>query len=150
MRIQTLLAFLFTLCSQGASVANPVTEQELTRGPWQFGLVGNARSMPIGLAFNSGVTAAVVRFLPDGKARVEIPCRNDEFIKKIGENMVYIGAWKLINDELSFTVSFRGHAQTETGRVEIQGEEMRLFQKNGVIRSLGRFHADVNEPCRYE
>lgn len=150
LRTHVLYVLFACLFGPGASLASQVTEEELTKGPWQFGLVGDARSMPIGLAFKTGVTAAVVTLLPDGKARIQVPCRNDEFIEKIGENLVYTGSWNLTNDRLSLSVSFRGHVQTEAGRVEIHGEEMSLFQRNGVVRRLGRFLSDVNAPCRYD
>lgn len=139
------------LLNAGTSFAGQVTERELVRGPWQLGLVGKARAMPVGLAFQTGVTAAVLRLLPDRTARVETPCRNEDFIKKIGENLVYKGTWELGKDDvLVYTVSFRGHSQTESGRVEIRGEEMRLYQSNGVVRQLGRFYGNVDEACRYE
>lgn len=135
----------------GHAHAGQDIKAELTKTPWQFGLVGKARSWPVGLAFQKGVTAAVLRLLPDGQARSEIPCRNEEFIKKIGEEVIYIGTWELrAENELTYTVSFRGHPQTESGRVEINGDELRLIQSNGNVRRAERFFGNVQEPCRYE
>lgn len=124
---------------------------ELIRSPWQFGLVGKARSWPVGLAFQKGITAAVLTLSPNGQARSEIPCRNEEFIKRVGEEVVFTGTWELGPDnELTYTVSFRGHPQTESGRVEIEGDELRLIQSNGQVRRAGRFLGNVQEACRYE
>ncbi len=107
--------------------------------------------MPVGLAFKTGVTAAVLRLLPDHSARVEIPCRNEEFIKQIGGDLIYTGTWELRGgDILAFNVSFRGHPQSESGRIEIQGEEMRMYQANGVFRRLGRFYTNLQDACKYE
>jgi hypothetical protein len=124
---------------------------ELTRTPWQFGLTSKARTLPNGLAFQKGVTAAVLRLLPDGQARVETPCRNEDFIKKIGEELVYVGTWTLLRgNELTYTVSFRNQTQTESGSIDIDGEEFRFKKTDGTIRTAGRFYGSVQEPCRYE
>jgi hypothetical protein len=144
-----LLAPVFMLWLNTAT-AGGVNEAELTKTKWQYGLVGEARKVPIGQAFQTGITAAVLTFSADKSARIELPCRNEEVIKQVGE-VVFVGTWELKdNDQLSFTVSFRGQSQKETVRVEMQGEEMRFVLDNGRVRELGRFHADTNAPCLFQ
>lgn len=100
-----------------AMAATP-TEQQLVMGPWQYGLYGAARGLPVGLAFQKGITATVVTFYPDHSLRVEIPCLNEGFIREHGE-VVFRGTWSLRNDELSMTWMFRGASHSETSSAQM-------------------------------
>ena len=146
------LACLLTVTSiAGDACADQNIDDELTKTPWQFGFVGEARALPTGLAFRRGITAGVLRLLPDGQVLFEIPCRDEAIIKLIGDGPVFAGTWTLRRgDELTYTISFRGDQLTESGRVEIDGEELHLIRGNGTVLRAGRFHGNVREPCRYD
>ena len=130
--------------------AAPPTAQDLRSGPWQFDLHGTARSLPIGLAFKRGITATVVTFKEDGTLRMDIPCRNEEFLRSIGGEFRIDGTWELVPpSELRMTTRFRGEQRTESYSASLENEELLLSGTAGSKR-LGRFMADLTAACLYE
>ncbi len=136
-----------------AACATPTpskTEVALTQGSWQYGLYGEARVLPVGLAFKRGITATVLTLKPDGTLRMEIPCRNEEFIAKHGE-VLFTGTWKLQQENLLvLNLSFRGESRVETSTVTFQGEVLTLTSRTGEDKHLGRFYGNVSAPCVFE
>ncbi len=146
-----LASFIALVAAASNACAGTSIKDELLKTPWQFGLVGQARSLPAGLAFQKGVTASVLRLLPNGEARIELPCRNEQLIKEVGEEPIFVGTWTLSDDnQLTYTVSFRGHPKTESAKVSIDGDELHLTVASGKVRKAGRFYGNVQEACRYE
>jgi hypothetical protein len=145
----SLIAALVTLAAVAAR-ADAVTKDQLTAGSWQYGLVGDARSLPIGLAFQKGITATVLTLYPNQTLRMNIPCRNEEFIRQFGDFQIE-GIWELKGaNELILTITFRGQSRVESSRVEINGDELLLTSSGGEVRKLGRFNADLNAACTYK
>jgi hypothetical protein len=134
--------------SQTADLA-PIQDR-LVNGPWQVGLYGNARNIPAGLAFKRGITAAVFTFEPDGKMRVNVPCRNEEFLRSVGGEFQIDGTWTLDASELKYTIFIRGYSKTETYLVSFNGNDLEFLESEGKRLRLGRFFGDLGETCTFE
>ena len=118
-------------------------------GAWQYGLVGEARRIPVGLAFQKGLTATVVTFSPDHTLRVEIPCRNEQFIRQNGE-VVFDGTWSLAGGTLLMEWTFRGQRiPTKPATVGFEGGDLILTEAAGS-KHLSRFQGDTQASCVYE
>jgi hypothetical protein len=134
----------------GAAIA----EKDIV-GSWQVGLVGAARNMPVGLAFRSGVTSAVFTFLPDKTMRMEVPCREEAFIRENGE-ILLTGTWELKKDGTlvqrleAKDGKFKGEKLVETVSASLELDALVLTQQDGQKTQLGRFAADVKAACKYE
>lgn len=125
--------------------------RELLMGSrWQYGLYGNVKRLPIGLAFQRGITATVLTFNPDGSMRLDIPCKNEEFLRKVGGEFHIGGSWQLSEpNELTLKPTFRGETKTEKVLVVVD-EDVLVFESPTGTKRLGKFNADVSKPCTYE
>lgn len=130
--------------------AGPPLVKVLTGSRWQYGLHGAARKMPIGLAFKRGITATVLTLKLDGSLRMDIPCKNEEFLRQFGGEFHIDGTWELKRQNtLTLKSVFRGESMTEVVSVVVEGEEL-VFDSPGVQKRLGRFTGDIAQPCTYE
>ena len=136
--------------------ASPIANAEqslrevLTGSRWQYGLYGSAKSLPIGLAFQRGITATVLTLNADGSMRMDIPCRNEEFLRRVGGEFHIDGTWQLSEaNELTLKPTFRGETKTEKVVVVLE-EDVLVFESSAGTKRLGRFNADVSKPCTYE
>lgn len=144
-----LLALLCALAASLPASAKPVTARTLIDGPWQFGLYGRARDMPVGRAFKSGITATVVTFRPDGTLRMDIPCRDEEFLRSNGGEFHLDGTWTLQpSGALELVMSFRGETRTEKYTASLENDDLVVLAGNGGTKRLGRFKADLSAACR--
>jgi hypothetical protein len=81
---------------------------------------------------------------------MDIPCRDEEFLRKVGGEFHLGGTWELKEqDTLVLTLVFRGESRTETTSVAADGDEL-VFSSAGSQKRLGRFSSDVASPCTYE
>jgi len=142
------VAVLVGLAPYQVLAQSNLTDAQLI-GAWQYGLVGNARGIPSGLAFQKGITATVVTFNIDYTLRVEIPCRNEEFIRQHGE-VVFDGTWSLVDGTLQMDWTFRGQRiPAKPAIAKIESGDLVLTEAAGSKR-LGRFQGDTQTPCVYE
>ena len=145
------LALAATFMPAISQTADGATARErLVNGPWQIGLYGNARHLPSGLAFKRGITAAVFTFTPDGKLRVNVPCRNDDFLRIVGGEFQIEGDWTLDEKQLSYTIYLRGYSKMETYVVSLNGNDLEFTEAGGKKLRLGRFFGDLREACTFE
>lgn len=142
------LVLLVTLTAPLPSSAKPITAQTLIDGPWQFGLYGRARDMPVGRAFKSGITATVVTFRADGTLRMDIPCRDDEFLRSNGGEFHLDGTWTLQpSGALELVMDFRGETRKEKYTASLENDDLVVLAGNGGTKRMGRFKADLNAAC---
>lgn len=144
----TLAATFLPAISQ--TVDGSTARERLVNGPWQIGLYGNARNIPSGLAFKRGITAAVFTFTPDGKLRVNVPCRNDDFLRTVGGEFQIEGEWTLDEKQLSYTIQLRGYPKTEMYALSLNGNDLEFTDAGGKTLRLGRFFGDLREVCTFE
>ncbi len=134
-----------------ASAARPVTAQTLIDGPWQFGLYGRARDLPVGLAFKDGITAMVATFRPDGTLRMDIPCREEEFLRSVGGSFQIDGTWTLQpSGELDLVMDFRGETRREKYKVSLENDDLVVLAGATARKYMGRFKGEIGAACRYE
>ncbi len=144
-------AAVLSLAAPCAQAAKPLTAQTLIDGPWQFGLYGRARDIPVGLAFKSGITASVITFRPDGTLRMQMPCRNEEALRLAGGEFRIEGTWTLqASGDLEFVVDFRGEKRTEKYVASLENDDLIVLAGGGGKKRLGRFKADLDAPCVFE
>jgi hypothetical protein len=147
-RLIIALAMLVALAAPLPASAKPVTAQALIDGPWQFGLYGRARDMPIGFAFKSGITATVVTFRADGTLRLDIPCRSEEFLQSLGGEFHIDGTWTLQpSGALELVMDFRGETRKEKYSASLENDELIVLAGGGGTKRMGRFKADLNAAC---
>ena len=148
LRLPSIFSISVLLCS-GLAQAAPIDESDIV-GSWQIGLVGDARNLPIGLAFRTGITAAVLTFNSDKTLRIEMPCRDESFIREHGE-LLLTGTWDLKDgSELVQVLEYRGDKKTETSSVSFESGTLVQVVGNSKKIKLGRFAGDVNAICKYE
>jgi len=140
-----------SVLANGQLYAQTVSKEQLTVGPWQYGLYGNARGLPIGLAFKQGITATVLTLKTDGSLRMDIPCKNEEFLRTVGGEFHIDGTWELRSaNNIVMTITFLGQSRKESAEASIHENELHLTYPHGEIRRLGRFYADVNDQCVFD
>ena len=139
-----------SIAAMSQEVDHAAIRDRLVNGPWQIGLYGNARHIPAGLAFKRGITAAVFTFDAGGKMRVNVPCRNEEFLRSVGGEFQIDGAWALDGRQLKYTISVRDYSKTETYLVSFNGNDLEFHDVGGERLRLGRFFGDLSETCTFE
>jgi hypothetical protein len=116
-------------------------------GSWQLGLNDNTKDIPVGLAYQRGMTATVLTFNKDMTLRQEAPCKNAKLIKQVGE-IVLTGSWAFSDDGLLKTVlEFQQVKMPESRKISINKDQMILTSSEGKQQKFGRFTADVNLAC---
>jgi hypothetical protein len=147
MRIASALLVISCITSSHAA---PLTSVDLTAGPWQFGLDAATRSLPVGAAFKQGMTGTVVTFRSDGTLRMDLPCRDEEFLRSTGGSFHIEGTWSLApQGALSLTLSFGAEKRVENYVATMEGSEV-VLRAGGATKRLGRFQNDLSAACRYE
>lgn len=131
------------------TINRPITPSDLS-GKWQRGLTEKNRHIPVGTAFQRGLTAAVFSFDPDGTLLVELPCQEERFLKQIGGKFDIHGTWSLsMSGVLTTTMVFHGTTRTESGLATLQGREILVTPTSGRPWHLGKFIGDTQAKCTY-
>jgi hypothetical protein len=144
---KTLITAVLILLTNAVFAATPsMLESELI-GSWQLGLNDNTKNTPVGIAYQKGMTAAVLTFNKDLTLRQEAPCKDAKLIKQVGE-IVFTGTWALSDDGLLKTVlEFQQVKMPESRKISINKDQMILTSSEGKQQKFGRFTADVNLAC---
>lgn len=139
----------FSLLAQNAVfAATPSKLESELIGSWQLGLNDNTKDMPVGLAYQKGMTAAVLTFNIGKTLRQDAPCKDTKLTKQASE-LVFTGTWALADDGLLKTIlEFQQVKMPESRMVSINKDQMILTTSDGKQQKFGRFNADVNLACQ--
>ena len=143
-----IIAVLVLPTQNAVFAATPSQLESELIGSWQLGLNDVTKNIPVGLAYQKGMTAAVLTFNKDMTLRQDAPCKDAKLIKQIGE-LVFTGTWSLADDDLLKTIlEFRQTKMPESRTVSINRDRMILTTSDGKQQKFGRFNADINLPCQ--
>jgi hypothetical protein len=145
--LEALIAVVLVLLTNAVFAATPSKLESELIGSWQLGLNDNTKNIPVGAAYQKGITAAVLTFNKDLTLRQEAPCKDAKLIKQVGE-IIFTGTWALSDDGLLKTVlEFQQVKMPESRKISINKDQMILTSPEGKQQKFGRFTADVNLAC---